>query len=171
MSEQQKMSNGVNKTVVTIAIIAVVLVGGYLLFFSGVPQQTPSVLEPSSEQPITQPPVSEQPSQQPPASQVPAVKENVVTYTNSGYSPSTLTIKKGETVTFKNQSSQSMWVASAVHPTHREYPTTGGCLGSTFDACAGIQPGNSWSFKFDISGTWKYHNHLSPSDTGAIVVE
>ena len=160
-----------NKTIITIVTVAVVLVGGYFLFFGGAPQQTPSVLEPSSQQPITLPPASEQPSQQPPASQVPAVKENVVTYTNSGYSPSTLTMKKGETVTFKNQSSQSMWVASAVHPTHRGYPTTGGCLGSTFDACQGVRPGNSWSFKFDISGTWKYHNHLSPSDTGTIVVE
>ncbi|OHA25032.1 MAG: hypothetical protein A3D52_00625 [Candidatus Taylorbacteria bacterium RIFCSPHIGHO2_02_FULL_44_36] len=93
------------------------------------------------------------------------------TNTNSGYSPSILTVKKGETVTFKNQSSQSMWTASAVHPTHRAYPTSGGCLGSTFDACAGVQSGNSWSFKFDISGTWKYHNHLNPGDTGTIVVE
>jgi len=150
-----------NKTVVTIAIIAVVLVGGYFLFFGGAPQQTPSVLEPSSQQPITEPP----------ASQAPAVKENVVTYTDNGYSPSTLKVKNGETVIFKNQSSRAMWTASAVHPTHRNYPTTGGCLGSTFDACSGIQPGGSWSFKFDIAGTWKYHNHLSPSDTGTIVVE
>ena len=154
-----------NKTIVTIAIIAVVLVGGYFLL-KGTYQLVLSV-------PLTQPSASEsssqkQPSQQPPASQAPVVKENAVTYTNSGYLPSTLTVKKGETVTFKNQSSRAMWTASAVHPTHRGYPTTGGCLGSTFDACAGIQPGNSWSFKFDISGTWKYHNHLSPGDTGTI---
>ncbi|OGI94971.1 hypothetical protein A3A03_02245 [Candidatus Nomurabacteria bacterium RIFCSPLOWO2_01_FULL_40_18] len=157
-----------NKTIVTIAIIAVVLVGGYFLL-KGTYQLVLSV-------PLTQPSASEsssqkQPSQQPPASQAPVVKENAVTYTNSGYLPSTLTVKKGETVTFKNQSSRAMWTASAVHPTHRGYPTTGGCLGSTFDACAGIQPGNSWSFKFDISGTWKYHNHLSPGDTGTIDIQ
>ena len=157
-----------NKTIVTIAIIAVVLVGGYFLL-KGTYQLVLSV-------PLTQPSASEsssqkQPSQQPPASQAPVVKENAVTYTNSGYLPSTLTVKKGETVTFKNQSSRAMWTASAVHPTHRGYPTTGGCLGSTFDACAGIQPGNSWSFKFDISGTWKYHNHLSPGDTVTIDIQ
>ena len=157
-----------NKTIVTIAIIAVVLVGGYFLL-KGTYQLVLSV-------PLTQPSASEsssqkQPSQQPPASQAPVVKENAVTYTNSGYLPSTLTVKKGETVTFKNQSSRAMWTASAVHPTHRGYPTTGGGLGSTFDACAGIQPGNSWSFKFDISGTWKYHNHLSPGDTGTIDIQ
>jgi len=164
-----------NKTIATIAVIAVVLVGGYFLFFRAAPQPTPSVTKQSTQQPTIQPPVSEpltpeQPSQQPPAPPAPVVKENVVTYTDSGYSPATLKIKKGETVIFKNQSSQSMWTASAIHPTHRVYPTTGGCLGSTFDACTGVQPGLSWSFKFDISGTWKYHNHLGPSDTGMIIV-
>ena len=160
-----------NKTIVTIVIIAVVLVSGYFLFFRGASQPTPSVSQPSSQQPITQPSTQQQPSQQPPVAQVPVVKENMVTYTNSGYSPSALTIKKGEMVIFKNQSSQSMWTASAVHPTHRAYPTTGGCLGSTFDTCTGIQSGGSWSFKFDISGTWKYHNHLNPGNTGTIDVQ
>ena len=160
-----------NKTIVTIVIIAVVLVSGYFLFFRGASQPTPSVSQPSSQQPIIQPSTQQQSSQQPPVAQVPVVKENMVTYTNSGYSPSALTIKKGEMVIFKNQSSQSMWTASAVHPTHRAYPTTGGCLGSTFDTCTGIQSDGSWSFKFDISGTWKYHNHLNPGNTGTIDVQ
>lgn len=133
------------KIAIAIIIVAVVVLGGYFL-------------------------LNPQPSTQPSVDQVPVAKENVVTYTNAGYSPTTLRVKVGETVAFKNQSSNSMWTASAVHPTHRGYPTTGGCLGSTFDACKGVQPGNSWSFRFDISGTWKYHNHLSPGDTGTIVV-
>lgn len=98
-------------------------------------------------------------------------KENTVIYTDSGYSPTALKIKKGETVVFKNQSSRAMWPASAMHPTHRIYPTTGGCIGSAFDACAGVPSGGTWSFKFDISGTWKYHDHLNPGATGAITVE
>ena len=98
-------------------------------------------------------------------------KESVITYTDDGYSPSDLEITAGETVIFKNESQQSMWPASAMHPTHKDYPTTGGCLGSAFDACMGVQPGDSWSFKFDIAGNWKYHDHLSPKNFGAIVVE
>jgi len=98
-------------------------------------------------------------------------KESVITYTDDGYSPTDLEIKAGETVTFKNESSQSMWPASAMHPTHKEYPTTGGCLGSAFDACMGVQPGDSWSFKFGIAGNWKYHDHLSPKNFGAITVK
>ncbi|MBI4993194.1 MAG: hypothetical protein HZC26_03620 [Candidatus Magasanikbacteria bacterium] len=164
-----------NKTIIAIVIVAVVALGGYFLF-KGSYQPAPAVPQTSNQQPTTQPPISEpsvpeQPVQQPPVSQTPVVKENVVTYTDNGYSPSTLKVKNGGTVIFKNQSSRAMWTASAVHPTHRGYPTTGGCLGSTFDTCTGVQSGGSWSFKFDISGTWKYHNHLNPGDTGTIVVE
>lgn len=94
-----------------------------------------------------------------------------VAYTNDGFSPSTLSIKNGDTVTFQNQSTKSMWTASDAHPSHRGYPTKGGCLGSTFDSCTGVQQNDTWSFTFDISGSWEYHNHLSPSDTGTIIVE
>lgn len=157
-----------NKTIITTIIIAVVMLGGYFLL-RGMYQPT------TGEKTTSQSSVSEQPSDeatpQSSISQTPDVMENVITYTNTGYSPVTLQIKKGETVTFKNQSSRSMWTASAGHPTHLGYPTTGGCLGSIFDACKGVQPDDSWSFMFDISGTWKYHNHLSPGDTGTVVVE
>lgn len=163
-----------NKTIIAIIIVVVVVLSGYFLF-RGAYQPTPSVPQTLNQQTVPQPSTSElsnkQLSPQLSAEQAPVAEEKVVTYTDAGYSPSTLRIKKGETVTFKNQSSQSMWTASAFHPTHRVYPTTGGCLGSTFDACQGIQPGNSWSFKFDISGTWKYHNHLNPGDTGTIIVQ
>ncbi|HPW34478.1 MAG TPA: hypothetical protein PK367_01810 [Candidatus Paceibacterota bacterium] len=95
-----------------------------------------------------------------------------VSYTDKGFSPSTITIKMGSTVVFKNNSLKDFWPASAVHPTHKEYPTTGGCVGSTFDACKAYKPGESWSFKFDainVNG-WKYHNHLNPTQSGIVIV-
>lgn len=134
-----------NKIIIAVIVVAVIALGGYFLF------------KRSYQSPITQ--------------ETPPAEQEVVTYSDSGYSPGTLTIKVGATVVFKNESSRSMWTASAIHPIHRAYPTTGGCIGSTFDACQGIQPSGSWSFKFDIAGTWKYHNHLSPGDTGTIVVK
>ena len=94
-----------------------------------------------------------------------------VTYTDTGFSPSVLRVKVGDAVVFTNASSGTMWPASASHPTHKVYPTTGGCLGSTFDACRGFEPGTSWTFRFDFAGTWGYHNHLHPSSTGTIIVE
>lgn len=165
-----------NKTIIAIIIVAVIAVGGYFLLRGPQPSAPSSSLAP--QQSATQSSLQEAPQTSPtPTTEVPVtqgtqpVNQNVVTYTDTGYSPNVLRVKVGETVTFKNSSSQSMWTASAVHPTHRGYPTTGGCIGSTFDACQGIQPGGSWPFKFDIAGTWKYHNHLSPGDVGTIIVE
>jgi len=175
-----------NKIIIAVVIVAVVIVGGYFLLKSpAYKAPAPTAQAPVTETPSA--PTTETPSRETvpaPTTQAPAKEiplpgstgqvpsgPNVVTYMNSGYSPSTLRVKVGATVVFHNNSSQSMWTASAFHPTHTAYPTTGGCIGSTFDACKGIQPGDSWSFKFDIAGTWKYHNHLNPSDTGTIIVE
>jgi plastocyanin len=165
-----------NKTIIAIAVIVIILLAGYFLF-RGVSRPTPSVSQPSNQQPITLEPAPAQSPQQSPLIPAPAAKENVVTYTNSGYSPSTLTIKKGETVTFKNQSSFSMWPASDMHPTHRVYSGTSlsehcpDTTGTAFDACKGYLPGESWSFTFNKVGTWNYHDHLNPGNTGTIIVE
>jgi len=134
-----------------IVILIIIIVGAYFIIKSAT----------KSSMPVLQ--VSE--------NKTSVTKESVITYTDDGYSPSDLEIKAGETVVFKNESSQSMWPASAMHPTHKDYPTTGGCLGSAFDVCMGVQPGDSWSFKFDIAGNWKYHDHLSPKNFGAIIVK
>ena len=96
---------------------------------------------------------------------------DAVLYTDTGFAPDPLRIKLGSVVTFVNNSSGKLWPASDIHPTHAQYPTTGGCLGSTFDACRGIMPGEVWQFKFDIAGTWSYNNHLSPQAIGTIIVE
>lgn len=163
-----------NKIIITIIIIAVAVAGGYFLF-SGTPQSAPYIAQPLNDKTIPQSssskPTTSKSTSQSSVEEVSIVEKKVITYTNAGYSPSSLQIKLGETVVFKNESSQSMWPASAMHPTHKDYPTTGGCLGSTFDACKGVQPGDRWSFKFDIAGDWKYHDHLSPKNFGTIVVQ
>ncbi len=102
-----------------------------------------------------------------------APKSNTVTivYNGTAFVPSSVSIKKGDTVTYKNESTTKMWPASAKHPTHGEYPTKGGCLGSTFDACIGIEPKGSWSFTFDVTGDWKFHDHLNPRAFGSVKVE
>lgn len=95
----------------------------------------------------------------------------IITYTNAGFSPSPLTIKAGETVIYKNESSRSFWPASASHPTHAVYPVYGGCINSIFDACKTYAPGESWSFTFTVKGTWGYHDHINASYFGSVVVE
>ena len=70
-----------------------------------------------------------------------------------------------------------MWTASAIHPTHKAYPSSDiekcgtQSQANIFDACKGYGQGESWGFRFDEVGTWKYHNHLQPNHTGTIVVE
>ena len=67
-----------------------------------------------------------------------------VEITLSGFSPKTLTINKGDTVTWVNKLSRQSWPASAVHPTHKSYPGSGieKCGTSEenqiFDACSGL---------------------------------
>ena len=94
----------------------------------------------------------------------------IVEMSESGFSPSTVTILKGGTVTFRNAGAEDHWPASAVHPVHRQYPEGNGCIGSAFDACEGIAPGGEWSFKFDHVGVWGYHDHLNPPSRGVVEV-
>ncbi|MDP3901663.1 MAG: hypothetical protein Q8Q37_01635 [bacterium] len=138
-----------NKTITALVII-IILVGGYFLLNNN--QQSAPISENSLEG-------------------LPVDTSLKILYTDAGYEPNELRVTVGASVVFENQSSLSMWTASAAHPTHRVYPTAGGCIGSTFDSCAGIQPGQSWSFIFDQIGIWGYHNHLRPNYTGTIIVE
>jgi len=126
------------------------------------------ILEPITTEPTI---IAPEPVSAEPTAIAPEPERHVIAYTNDGYSPRSLAIKAGATVTFVNKSSHQMWTASAFHPTHAVYPQKGGCIGSAFDACRGIAQGASWSFTFEHAGSWKYHNHLNPLRVGAIIVE
>ena len=97
-----------------------------------------------------------------------------VTYNGSGYSPSSVTIKQGGTVTWNNTSSGSMWVASASHPTHTVYDGTSRAehcaapSATTFDQCKGES--GSYSFTFTKAGKWNYHDHMNSSVFGSVTV-
>ena len=103
--------------------------------------------------------------------------EHVVVYSDGGYAPKELTIKKGDRVTFRNESARETWPASAMHPSHTAYP--GSSIGKCgtqeesriFDACKGFKQGEEWSFVFNEIGNWKYHDHLRSTDWGSVIVE
>ena len=111
------------------------------------------------------------------ASITPAPKTVTVIYGDNGFSPATVTIKKGDTVTFVNQSSRNMWVGSAMHPTHSVYDgtnlTSHCAAGATpsFDQCKDVSNGGSYSFTFNKTGSWGYHNHSASSHSGKVIVE
>ena len=106
-----------------------------------------------------------------PVPQSTAKADVTIEITNDGFNPASITINKGQTVEFVNRDSALHWPASAMHPTHSEYPTTGGCVGSSFDACHGLQNGERFVFTFDQIGTWKYHDHLNITKFGSIEVK
>lgn len=86
-----------------------------------------------------------------------------IAYDGKAYTPSTLTIKKGDIVVFKNNSDEDFWPASAQHPNHLEYPE--------FDPKKPVAAGQSWQFKFTKSGAWGFHDHLTPKAFGKITVQ
>ena len=114
---------------------------------------------------------SESPSPSASATPTPAPASATITYTDSGYTPAMVTIRKGGTITYKNASSKEMWPASAKHPTHDVYSESGGCIGSLFDACARIPVGSTWSFTFNKVGEWGFHDHITPNFFGKITVQ
>lgn len=79
------------------------------------------------------------------------------------FEPEELVIKKNTRVIFKNEDKQNRWPASNIHPTHGIYPE--------FDPQRPLVPGESWSFIFDKTGTWKCHDHILPRLTCNIRVE
>ena len=102
----------------------------------------------------------------------------VVTLTDSGFTPKTLTVNAGETVRFINESSRGMWVGSDDHPTHTDYDGTstrehcanGMANNGTFDQCAAVNKSDYWDYTFERAGTFGFHNHVGASYTGTIVV-
>lgn len=86
-----------------------------------------------------------------------------ITYDGKAFNPASITVKKGTVVTWTNNSDKSVWVASNPHPTHTGLPG--------FDKLRGMGKGESYSYTFDKTGSFGYHNHLNTSAGGTVTVE
>ncbi len=95
--------------------------------------------------------------------QSPDVQVYEIKFDGTKFSPSTLDIKNGDIVVFKNESTKSFWPASAPHPQHTNYPE--------FDAKKALAPGETFQFKFTKTGSWGFHDHLTPTAFGKINVQ
>lgn len=151
---------------VAVAVVVVLVAGGAWWYVSKQAPAAPAGGTVLKEMPV---PVNTVPD----TTVAPAPKTVTVNYTDAGFSPASVTIAKGDTVTFTNSSSGGMWVASAMHPTHMVYAGTSlqeHCPAGTQTAFDQCQNGATYSFKFDKAGTWKYHNHTSASRFGEVIV-
>ena len=88
--------------------------------------------------------------------------EYIIELRDDGYLSKNLTIQKGDTVKFITTRDEYFWPASNLHPSHGIYPE--------FDPKEPIAAEESWSFRFDKAGNWRYHDHIAPYFTGVIEV-
>lgn len=89
-------------------------------------------------------------------------RTTTVMLTPTGFEPRLVTIRVGEVVTFRTNRVNPFWPASNLHPSHLVYPE--------FDAKGPVAASGSYSFRFSSSGSWRYHDHLSPQYTGTVIV-
>lgn len=82
--------------------------------------------------------------------------------TEEGFSPKEIKIKLGDTVVFSSALGKEFWPASDMHPTHGIYPD--------FDPKRPLKSAESWSFKFEKGGSWRFHDHLNSTYVGKIEV-
>lgn len=82
---------------------------------------------------------------------------------NNSFNPATLKIKAGSKVTWTNQEDLEHWVAANPFPTHSDLPG--------LNAGKKMQKGETYSYTFDTPGTYHYHDDLSPTTNGTIIVE
>ena len=159
-----------------IVAVVIILVGGFI-WWQGTQSTAPEVnLTPTDTIEVTPPPPADTSTGTSTDTSAAAPASASITYTSSGFSPATLTVKKGTTVTWTEEGGSSMWVATGPHPAHTGYDNTSrtahcepGYTGATpFDQCS---PGSSYSFTFDKAGTWPYHDHMNASKFGKVVVE
>lgn len=105
----------------------------------------------------------------------PKTNSATIRYTNGEYTPDTVHISVGQTVTFVNDD-QAFWPASNLHPTHAAYPGSTITKCSTqeretiFDACEAMGPGATYTFTFTEPGSWRFHDHINPRATGTVIV-
>ena len=166
-----------NKNLFIIVLAILVLAGLGYYFFT---KFRASTLTPELPQPPTPPteisatpitPTTPTPTTATPTSEV------IIKITANGFEPEEVEIPKGTKVTWINEQPNPSWPASDVHPTHEVYPGSSIKKCGTpeqdkiFDACRGLNQGESWSFIFNEVGEWYYHDHLNPSLKGKIVVK
>jgi plastocyanin len=133
------------KKILAIAVVIIVLAaGGWFAFGRNTKTNTGS---PAMDMPAS--------SKQPAGSSEPSAT-NAVTIQSFAFSPASITVKKGATVTWTNQDSAAHTVIETDSQTGPNSPD--------------LSKGKSYSFTFDSAGTYHYHCSIHPSMTGTVTV-
>ena len=84
------------------------------------------------------------------------VATNVVNIVNFAFSPTSITVKKGTTVTWVNKDSTAHTITET---DSQKGPSS-----------ASVAPGESYSFSFNAAGTFQYYCSIHPSMKGTVTV-
>lgn len=106
------------------------------------------------------------PKQNPPTTNavVPLAKADyTVKYQSAGFNPQTITVRRGQSVRFLNESSGTMFVAAARSPNSNDL--------TEFNQGRSVGKGGYYDFTFNIKGVFVYYNQNDRTKTGVIVVE
>jgi plastocyanin len=95
----------------------------------------------------------------------------LVSYTQNGFEPRTVTIARGEAVRFTNNSAGDLWVSAGGEGVLIYPQTKAGCGSSDLDSCSPFPPQDFWEFTFEEVGSWQVVNNLDKSKRGTIIVE
>ncbi|HLB66775.1 MAG TPA: cupredoxin domain-containing protein [Candidatus Saccharimonadales bacterium] len=90
------------------------------------------------------------------------VQTVTITYTDSGFSPSTLFVNAGDSVLIKNDSSNDLDFESNPHPVHTD---------NTELNAGTIENGGSKTITLTEPGTWGFHNHDNSAHSATVEVK
>ena len=86
----------------------------------------------------------------------------VITFDGNSFSPASMTVKSGATITIKNTSADDLQMDSNPHPVHTD---------DTDLNVGEVAPGQSATFTVTKKGIFGYHNHLDPGVGGKITIQ
>ncbi len=145
------------KAILALVVIIILVAGGAYALVKRADKN--AVVVPSTSVASTAPATTDNTT---PSTAAPDSSSSTITYSDSGFSPATLTVKAGTLVTIKNNSSMDLQFSSDDHPTHLKDPELNQ---------ADIGPGKTQTFTPTTKGTWGYHNHQNSTDTGTLIVQ
>ncbi|MDB5168106.1 MAG: hypothetical protein JWO55_364 [Candidatus Saccharibacteria bacterium] len=147
-------------TIGIITVICIILLGAWAYMMAQPAVERPTKA-PVTDSNLITPDETSSPAKEgtEPTSETPPVA--TITYTDSGFTPSTLTVKKNSAITVSNKSSKNVMFSSADHPKHQEQPELN---------MNTLNPGESGTITITKAGTWGYHDHVDETMTGTIIV-
>jgi len=81
---------------------------------------------------------------------------NVVMFTDSGFSPNSITVNVGTMVRFVNDANQNLWIVAE---------------NSTFDMGQSVGRNGVYEYRFTSAGEWGYYNKHNTTQKGKIIVQ